>query len=123
MITIDPIQVCELPISRQQVGLPEQADHDNAVLLVANEMQPAAQAIYQLMGSISEGIRITCCTAEVYAILEHMQLRWCLWPDRGFILAVLAHSQITALADRLVLSWHTAPDGYQESNRLDGKEA
>ena len=123
MITIDPIQVCELPVSRQQVGLAEQEDHGNAVLLVAKEMQPAAQVIYQSIGCISEGIRVTCCTAEVYAILEQMQLRWCSWPDRGFTLTVLAHSQITVLADRLVLSQPRASDHDGERDHLDEKEA
>ncbi len=122
MITIDPIQVCELPVSRQQLGLPEQEDLGNAVLLVAKEMQPTAQVVYQLIGCISEGICITCCSPEVYALLEQMQLRWCPWPDRGFTLAVLSHSQITMLADRLVLSQLRASDHDGERGHSDEKE-
>jgi len=122
MITIDPIQVCELPVSHQQLGLSEQGDHGNAVLLVAKEMQPAAQVIYQSIGCISEGISLSCCSQEVYAILKQMQLRWCPWPDRGFTLAVLDHNQITVVADRLVISRLTASDHDRESCRLDEKE-
>src|SRR5436305_890734 len=123
MITIDPIQVCELPISRQQLGFPEQGDDGNAVLLVATEMQPAAQVIYQLMGCISEGIALSCCTPEVSTLLEQMQLRWCPWPDRGLTLALLPHSQITILADRLVLCRHAASDRNEENGHMDEKEA
>jgi hypothetical protein len=122
MITLDPIQVCELPISPQQLGFPDQADCGNAMLLVATEMQPAAHTIYQLMGEISEGICITCCSPKLYAILEQMQLRWCPWPDRGLTLTLLPHSQIPVLADRLVLSLR-ASDRDEESSHVDEKEA
>ena len=57
MITIDSIHICDLPISRQQVGFPEQEDRGNAVLLVAQDMQPAAQLMYQQAGRICEGVR------------------------------------------------------------------
>jgi len=104
MITIDPIHICDLPISRPQAGFPEQEDRGNAVLLVAQDMQPAAQLLYQQAGCICEGVRIASCSLEVYAILEQMRLRWCPWPECGFTLAVLDHSRIGVLVDRLVLS-------------------
>src|SRR5438309_1831759 len=103
MITIDPIHICDLPISRQQAGFSEQEDRGNAVLLVAQDIQPAAQLIYQQAGCIYEGVRIASCSLEVYAILEQMQLRWCSWPECGFTLVALDHSQIGILAERLVL--------------------
>jgi len=104
MITIDPMYVCDLPISRQEVGFPEQEDGGNAVLLVAQDMQPAAQLLYQQAGCICEGVRIASCSLDIYAILEQMRLRWCPWPEYGFTLAVLDHSRIGMVADRLVLS-------------------
>ena len=122
MLTIDPIQVCELPISRQQAGFSEQGDGANALLLIAQEVQPAAQVIYQQAGYISEGFCITCCSLEVYAILKQMQLRWCPWPDRGFTLAVLGHNRIGLLADRLMVSWRAASDRDGESDHSDEKK-
>jgi len=34
MITIDPIYVCDVPLSRKVLGFPQEGDRANAVLLV-----------------------------------------------------------------------------------------
>jgi len=89
MITIDPIYVCDVPLSRKALGFPQEGDRANAVLLVAQEMRSETQAAYQRARHIHEGICISSCAENVFAILEQMQLRWCPWPDQGFTLAVL----------------------------------
>jgi hypothetical protein len=104
MMTVDTIHVCDLPVSREELGFPREGDHGNAVLLIARDMRPAIRALYQQAGYIREGVCISCCTEEVFALLEQMHLRWCPWPDRGFTLAVLAHSQAGVLSDRLIIS-------------------
>jgi hypothetical protein len=110
MMTIDTIHVCDLPVSREEMGFPKEGDRGNAVLLIASEMRPPTRAAYQQAGCIHEGICISSCTEEVFAALEQMHLRWCPWPDRDFTLAVLAHSQIGVLADKLIVSRLKARD-------------
>lgn len=102
-LTFDSTQVLELPLTRQQLGFQEQGDRGNAVLLLAEEMQPAKRALYQQAGYVHEGVCISSCDPSIFALLEEMQLRWCPWPDRGFTLAVCAHERIGVLADQLVV--------------------
>jgi len=104
MITIDPINVCNLPVSREQVGLPEQSDCGNSLLLIAKDLKPEQQSGYQALGCIVEGILLSCCSQKINELLEQMQLQWCSYPEEGFTLAVLEHRLVTVLADRLVLS-------------------
>jgi hypothetical protein len=122
MITIDPTYVCDIPVSREQVGFPKEGDRGNAVLLLADDMKPHTRAAYQQAGYVHEGIRIASCCEEVCAVLEQLQLRYCPWPDRGFTLAVLDHALMSMVADRIVVSWLTADDAQQEGHS-DEKEA
>ncbi len=110
MMTIDTTYVCDLPMSRKELGFDKEGDRGNAVLLIARDMQPAPRALYQQAGYIRECVCISCCTEEVFAVLEQMHLRWCARPDRGFTLAVLAHSQASVLSDRLIISRLKARD-------------
>ena len=104
MMTIDTIHVCDLPVSREELGFPKEGDRGNAVLLIAKDIRPATRAIYQQAGCIHEGVCISSCTEEVFSMLEQMRLRWCPWPEREITLAVLAHSQVGVLSDRLIVS-------------------
>lgn len=108
-ITIDTVHVCELPVSREEMGFPKEGGRGNTVLLIASEMRPPTRAAYQQAGYIHEGVCISSCAEEVFEVLSQMHLRWCPWPDRAFTLAVLAHGQIGVLADRLVVSLRKAP--------------
>jgi hypothetical protein len=110
-LTFDSTQVLELPLTRQQLGFPQQGDRGNAVLLLAEEMHPAKRALYQQAGYVHEGVCLSSCDEAIFALLEQMQLRWCPWPERGFTLAVCAHDQIGVLADQLVVQRLTAASG------------
>ncbi len=67
MITIDPIHIYDLPISRQQVGFPEQADRGNAVLLVTQDMPPVAWLIYQQCAGVPG---LPCCDLALAVMLS-----------------------------------------------------
>jgi hypothetical protein len=104
MVTIDSTLVCVLPVSRQAAGFPVRGDRGNALLLLAREMQPDTRAAYQQAGRIREGVCISSCNEQVFIALEQMGIRWCPWSERNITLAVLPHFQVSALADRLVVS-------------------
>ena len=104
MLTIAPVAVLHLPISRQVMGFSPEGDRGNAVLLLADEMPEATYAAYQQAGCIHEGVCISGCEELLFTVLEQMQVSWCPWPDRAFTLAVLPSAQMAILADRLVLA-------------------
>lgn len=114
---IDPIHVCDIPVSRQKMGFPKEGDRGNAILLVAQEMQPTTRALYWQAGYIHEGACIDSCDDAVLAVLEQMHLRYCPWPDRGFTLVVFDHALLGIIADRLVVAslMKHSPDDEEET--------
>ena len=114
MITIDSTSICDLPVSREQMGFPKEGDRGNAVLLLSREMRPTSRAAYQQAGCIHEGACITSCDDAVLTVLEQLQLRYCPWPDRGFTLVVLDHALLGMIADRLVVASLMASEQEEE---------
>ncbi len=104
MTTIDSTYVCDIPVSREEMGFPKEGDRGNAVLLLAQEMRPVTRAAYQQAGCIHEGACIASCDEDVFTVLEQLQLRFCPWPDRGFTLVVLDHALLGRISDRLVVA-------------------
>ena len=104
MTPIDALSVCDLPVSRAEMGFPKAGDRGNAVLLLTRDLRPETRAAYQQAGCVHEGVCIASCSQEVFVALEQLQLRYCPWPDQGFTLAVLEHARLGVLADRLVVS-------------------
>lgn len=122
MTTIDATYVCDLPVSRAEMGFPKEGDHGNAVLLLATEMRSQTRMAYQQAGHVHEGICIASCDEKVFATLEQLQLRYCPWPDRGFTLVVLDHGLMSMVADHMVVSRLTA-DVAGEDGQADEGEA
>ena len=114
MTKIDSTYVCEIPVSREEMGFPREGDRGNAVLLQAQDMQPTPRAAYQQAGYIHEGACIDSCDDMVLTVLEQLQLRFCPWPDCGFTLVVLDHALLGMIADRLVVASLMAQDEESE---------
>lgn len=103
MISIESVDICDLPITRSQAGVSKEA-RGNAVLLVAQDLPTENRATYDLAGCIREGGRIASCDKAILDVLDALEVRYCPWPDEGYTLFVLDHTLLGMVADRLVVS-------------------
>lgn len=104
MVSIEPVDVCDLPITREQAGVFKEGDRGNAVLLVAQDLPTENRAGYDLAGCICEGGCITSCDTAVLDVLDALEVRYCSWPDEGLTLFVLDHALLGMVADRIVVA-------------------
>ena len=104
MIPLVATFVMHLPLSRKDARFPEQGDRGNAILLDAREcLKPKTLSDYQAAGLLHEGIRIGAYDEALFSLLDQMRLTWCPWPEEGFTLAIMAHSKMGVLADRMIV--------------------
>ena len=103
MISIESVDICDLPITREQAGVSKEA-RGNAVLLVAQDLPAENRAAYNLAGCIREGGRIPSCDPAILDVLDALEVRYCPWPDKGCTLFVLDHALLGMVADQIVVA-------------------
>lgn len=105
MITIDAVSVCVLPITPKDMGLLTENGQGNAVLLLAEDLPPDTRDIYQRTGYIRDGVCISMCSEQLNHVLASLHLHYRSWPEHTITLALLNHTQLGVLADRLVIAY------------------